>query len=179
MSDFVAYEPGAHRGVRAQDVEIRQATRVDAQGLATVMSSRGGTPSDHLSAAQRLIDRLPVLLLAESSGDAVGWCGAQRSVIRPGGDPEWLVAGLTVDPESRRLGIAKRVLQRVLMTLESDAPGEPLFSVVNARNPASIDLHLGEGFEEVERGSTFAGIHFTGGEGVLLRSRWGPRPRDV
>ncbi|MDN4474212.1 GNAT family N-acetyltransferase [Demequina zhanjiangensis] len=169
MSDFVAYEPGAHGELRGGVVEIRPATQDDAPGLAAVMSSRGGTPSDHLKAAQRLIDRLPVLLLAESAGDAVGWCGAQRSVIEAHGHPEWLVGGLTVIPESRRRGIASRLLQCVLKARADGSPGEPLFSVVNARNPASIDLHLALGFIEVARASTFAGIQFTGGEGVLLR----------
>ncbi len=98
------------------------------------MSSRGGTVEEHLDAAGQLIERLPVLLMAEKDGVAVGWCG----------------------------------IQAVLRVTADSVPGEPVLSVINARNPASIDLHTGLGFVEVARAATFAGIAFTGGEGVLL-----------
>ncbi len=170
MNDFVAYEPAAHGVPSGRAVGIRSAAEADAHGLATVMSARGGELEGHLTTARRRIAQLPVLLIAERDGRAVGWCGAQRCRIDTDRAQEWMVAGLTVLPKHRRQGIAGRLLQGVLMSLGRDVPGEPLFSVVNALNPASIDLHLGAGFEEVDRGATFAGISFTGGEGVLLRS---------
>lgn len=133
------------------------------------MSSRGGMVEEHLGAAARLIERLPVLLMAEKDGAAVGWCGIQKHSIFPDAEPEWLVAGLTVLPEQRRRGIAMRLLRDVLDATAGAAPGEPIFSVINAQNPASVDLHIRLGFVEVARAATFAGITFTGGEGVLLR----------
>jgi len=45
---------------------------------------------------------------------------------------------------------------------------EPTWSVVNARNGASLDLHARHGFVEVARAAAFAGITFTGGTGLLL-----------
>lgn len=90
-------------------------------------------------------------------------------MIESGRNPEWLVAGLTVVPPQRRRGIAVRLLQDVVDKVQSLAPGEPIFSVVNAQNLASIKLHEGLGFEEVARAATFARIEFTRGEGVLLR----------
>ncbi|TCN54927.1 hypothetical protein EV641_104192 [Rhodococcus sp. SMB37] len=54
------------------------------------------------------------------------------------------------------------------------APGESIFSVINARSLASINLHLELGFVEAWRSARYAGIEFTGGEGVLLRHA---RPR--
>ncbi|MGO1591881.1 MAG: hypothetical protein ACTHW1_06830 [Ancrocorticia sp.] len=48
------------------------------------------------------------------------------------------------------------------------AEAAPLYSVINARNRASITLHEKLGFVEAARGHTFAGITFTGGVGVLM-----------
>lgn len=124
---------------------------------------------DHCDRAVRLIERLEVLLAAEKEGVLVGWCGIHRYSIQPDAEPEWLVAGLTVVPELRRRGIAARLLRGVLDATAGSAPNEPVFSVINARNLASIDLHQQLGFTEVGRPATFAGIDFTGGVGVLLR----------
>lgn len=169
MSDFVAYAPSVRSVTSGAAVEIKAATPVDAHHLAAVLAARGGTLEEHLHAATRLIERLTVLLMAEKDGAAVGWCGIQKYQIFPDAVPEWLVAGLTVVPEQRRQGIAVQLLQAVLRATADSAPREPIFSIINARNLASIDLHKGLGFAEVARGSTFAGINFTGGEGVLLR----------
>lgn len=169
MTDFVDYKPNAGSAIADAEVEIRAAEPVDVRGVAAVMSARGGTVEEHLDAASRLVERLPVLLMAEKDGSAVGWCGIQKCEILPDAVPEWLVAGLTVVPEQRRRGIANQLLRAALRTTADFAPGEPVFSVINARNPASIDLHLGLGFVEVARASTFAGVDFTGGEGVLLK----------
>lgn len=172
MSDFVDYQPGRRLPRPAATVEIRSALPQDADALATVMSARGGVVEDHAGQAARLIERLDVLLIAETRSAAVGWCGIQRFAIRPDAEPEWLIAGLTVIPEARRRGVAARLLHEVLRLTGEAAPGESIFSVINARNPASIDLHEGLGFVEVERAASLAGIEFTGGEGVLLRYSW-------
>lgn len=148
---------------------IRQAVTADVGALATVMAARGGTVESHAGHALKTIERLDVLLIAERDEQAVGWCGAQKNAIDPGGDPEWLIAGLTVVPEVRRQGVASRLLSQVLREVAGRAPGESVFSVINARNLASIDLHLNSDFVEVGRSPSYAGIEFTGGEGVLLR----------
>lgn len=96
-------------------------------------------------------------------------CGFQKFAVRQGADPEWFIAGLTVILEVRRQGIAARLLNQVLRDAAARAPGESIFSVINARNRASIDLHRKLGFVEVGRSPSYSGIEFTGGEGVLLR----------
>lgn len=169
MTDFVDYEPNAQPVRSAPSVGIRAAAPSDVDGLAAVMAVRGGGHEEHVDRAGRLIERLAVLLIAEKSGVSVGWCGIQKFSIQPDAEPEWLVAGFTVTPEFRRQGIATQLLRRVLRATEESVPGEPIFSVINARILASIDLHEQLGFVEVARAATFAGIHFTGGEGVLLR----------
>lgn len=169
MSDFAAYAPSVKPSVVNGMVITRSAVPADADALASVMAARGGTVEGHVDHARRMIERLDVLLIAERDGDAVGWCGVQKFALHPGVDPEWLIAGLTVIPEVRREGIAARLLSQVLRDATERAPGESVFSVINARNLASIDLHLKLGFVEVGRSACYAGIEFTGGEGVLLR----------
>ena len=169
MTDFVDYEPHAHSTRSEVDVQIRPAMAADADGLAAVLAVRGGAIEEHIDRAARLIEQLDVLLVADRHGELGGWCGIQRHSIRPDAEPEWLIAGLTVRPEWRRRGIAARLLREVLEATNGSAPDEPIFSVINATNRASIDLHEHLGFMEIGRAATFAGIEFTGGVGVLLR----------
>ena len=158
------------RSLRARDdVVVRAVRSTDVGELSVVMSARGGTAEEHVDRARRLIGRLSVLSVAEMDDALVGWSGAQKAVIEVGGAPEWLIAGLTVVPAQRRRGIAARLLGDVVAKLRTWEPKSPVFSVINAQNPASVALHEGLGFREVARGVTFARIEFTGGEGVLLR----------
>ncbi|MBS1907485.1 MAG: GNAT family N-acetyltransferase [Actinobacteria bacterium] len=174
MTDFVDYEPNVHSARSDESVKIRPVESADADGLAAAMAVRGGTAEEYRDRALRLINRLDVLLIAETDGVPVGWCGIQKFSIHPDAEPEWLIAGLTVVPELRRRGIAARLLGGVLDATAGSAPNEPIFSVINARNLASIDLHQQLGFSEVGRAATFARIDFTGGEGILLRCSRSP-----
>lgn len=167
--DFVAFEPSARAEHAGDSLTVRPATSTDTEALSIVMATRGGDMAAYREQALRLVERLPVLLVAEIDQELVGYSGAQRFVVMPGKDPEWLISGLTVVPAHRRRGIAARLLQDVVDRIRRSAAGEPVFSVINAQNPASIELHKGLGFEEVGRAATFARIEFTGGEGVLLR----------
>ena len=169
MNDFAVYAPGLRSSSPDDSVETRSPRPKDADALAANMAVRGGSVEEHAARARHLIERLSVLLIAVKGGTPVGWCGIQKFSIFPGGDPEWLIAGLTVVPELRRRGIAARLLGEVLRVTPRVALAEPIFSVINARNLASIDLHEGLGFVEAGRSATFAGVEFTGGEGVLLR----------
>lgn len=169
MTDFVAYEPSVKSLGPVIDFEIRSALMSDVDALASVMAVRGGSVEDHVEHARHRIEQLDVLLVAVQGDALVGWSGIQKFSIHAGDAPEWLIAGLTVVPRARRRGVAGQLLSEVLRATSQAAPEEPIFSVINARNLASIDLHEGLGFAEIERGATFAGIEFTGGEGVLLR----------
>lgn len=135
------------------------------------MATRGGTPSDHARAAHLLLDRAPVLVVAEialpEGPEVVGWSGATQTPLYPGGPAQWLTAGLTVDPASRRRGIGRRLLQAVIEDVGA-LHGDALHSVVNARNAPSLALHHSLGFTTLETGPCFAGIEFDGGVGVLL-----------
>lgn len=88
MNDFVAYEPNASARNPAVSVGIRPAVPTDVRALAAVMSVRGGAVEEHTGRATGLIEKLPVLLVAEKSGVVVGWCGVQKHSILPNADPE-------------------------------------------------------------------------------------------
>ncbi|MDU0348600.1 GNAT family N-acetyltransferase [Actinomyces sp. MRS3W] len=85
------------------------------------------------------------------------------------GRPErWMVSGLIVDPDARRRGIARALLAAVAEAVQEIAPGEDLFSVVEADNHASVAAHLAAGFIEVDRVDGYAGLSFDG-QALLLR----------
>lgn len=125
------------------------------------MAARGGTPADHAPAARRLLDRAPVLLLAERAGSnsprVVGRSGATLAALHPGAQPRWLTAGLTLTPEAQRTGVVRRLLHAVIGAV-ADRGGGDLHSVVNAGNAPSLALHASLGLEIVETGPRFAGI---------------------
>ena len=166
------------------NVAIRPARPDDGPALAVVMAARGGIPSDHAPAAHRLLDRAPVLVVAEAAllqgTEVVGWSGATRTPLHPGGPAQWLTAGLTVDPAFRHRGIGHRLLQAVIEAVGA-LHGDTLHSVVNARNAPSLALHHSLGFTTLETGPRFAGIEFDGGVGILLTRPTGvsAQPRRV
>lgn len=183
MTDFVGFRPDEH-GDPLDDMLIRRAAVDDVDDLATVMASRGGTVSDHAGSAARLIATAPVVLLSQRTHEEasiIGWSGAVRIPLRPGGAPEWMIAGLTVLPSWRRRGIGATLLRDVVAAISLQDPGSVVHSIVNARNKASLSLHARTGFEEAARGESFAGVAFDGGVGVLLSriARWGNRRGDV
>lgn len=173
MPDFAEFQPhehSSHRPDSPHQVNIRASTPEDAQGLAAVLAVRGGTFSDQLVNARRLMEQLPVLLVATSrSGELVGWSGARRSALHHSATLEWLIAGLTVPPNQRRKGIGRALLREAIGAIHRTSPEDPIHSVINVLNLASIELHRRIGFQEIARGETFAGIVFAGGEGMLMQ----------
>ena len=76
------------------------------------------------------------------------------------------VSALTVAPEARRRGVGDLMLAHLGSWTWERA--DRLWSVVNARNAASLVLHIRRGFTEIGRAASYAGVAFEGGEGVLL-----------
>lgn len=171
MSEFAEFFPGQY-GDPLGDMRVRQAASSDASTVAAVMASRGGSVESHLGAAERLVDRAPVVLLAECSCDghvrAIGWSGAVRTPLEQNGPLAWVIAGLTVCPGYRRSGVGAHLVGAVTDEVARKDPGALLYSIINVRNRASIALHRKAGFVEVACRKTFAGITFDGGIGVLL-----------
>lgn len=161
-----SYEPERSAEPRV-DADVRAATASEIQALARIAASRGGSIDSHAAGfSDALAEPGVIVLIALVAGTPAGWSGARE--IDPEGDPgTWMTTGLTVVPEWRRRGIASRLLDAV-STRVAAAGGERLVSVANARNRASLDLHLGRGFTEVARAASFLAIEFDGGEGVIF-----------
>ncbi|MCL1840334.1 MAG: GNAT family N-acetyltransferase [Propionibacteriaceae bacterium] len=165
---FTAYEPERH-GVPDDAITARRAQLRDADEIAHVMSARDGFHhTDHLTRATHLFDRLPVVVVAQAHAMIIGWSGAQIIAGRHPGPDGWYVAGLEVSPAWHRHGTALKLLAAVADGVARLDPGATLFSICNATNQASLDLHLRAGFRQLERGPQFVGVTFEGGRGVLL-----------
>jgi ribosomal protein S18 acetylase RimI-like enzyme len=166
VSLFEEYDPLIH-GVEDASVVVRRAGPDDARAIVAVDASREPRPPTYLDwVVEQLARGDAAHVVAERRGHVVGasavkvWC---EHADAPAG---WYVSGITVMPTWRRRRIGDRMLALELAGV--DRLHEPTWSVVNAGNGASLDLHARHGFVEVARAATFAGITFTGGTGLLL-----------
>lgn len=194
MNDFADCAPRAHGG-SAAGLVIRPASPDDAARVARLLALRGTGVEEALAQAPRMIEALPVLLLAlmpiEQGAEAGAGEGADDDRLAPvalsgafvlPGDPgagrpeRWTVSGLVVDPRARRRGIGRALLGALLDAVAAVDPGEPLISVVDADDHASIGLHLAVGFSRTERVEEYAGITFEGGWGVVMVHEPGTGP---
>ncbi|HEY0217954.1 MAG TPA: GNAT family N-acetyltransferase, partial [Cellulomonas sp.] len=161
------------RGTRDARAVVRPAIPEDAPGVVAVAATRGPQPPDQVErVAGWTVDPGRLVLVATAATDlerapaeVVGWAVLAR--WQPADVPHgWYVSALTVTPSHRRVGLGARMLAGLLDW--EPARGATVRSVVNATNLASVVLHERQGFREVARGRSFAGITFTGGTGVLL-----------
>lgn len=166
MSHFAEYRPSAH-GSRDATLVVRDALPDDVDGIARVARTRGG---EHVGLEGRLsawVDDDERVVVVACHDEVVGWSSASRLAGHDDAPDGWYVSSLAVDPAWRRRGAGDRLLAAVVAATGSRSP--VLRSIVNATNNASIDLHTAHGFVEEARGSSFAGVTFQGGVGVLLR----------
>ena len=188
MNDFADHSPRA-RGGSATSIVIRPASPDDVTRVARLLALRGTGAEDALAQAPRMIEALPVLLLAlapigqgageEADDDRLAPVALSGAFVLPGdlgtGRPErWTVSGLIVDPRARRHGIGRALLSAVVDAVAAIDPGEPVVGVVNADDHALIGLHLAVGFTQTERVEEYAGVTFEGGRGVVMVH--GPAP---
>lgn len=187
MSHFAEYRPGAH-GPRDATFAVRAALPGDVDGIARVARTRGGEHvglEGRLGAWVRDDERVVVVACldgetgrsvvrraggevgADSGDEVIGWSSAFRMAGRDDAPDGWYVSSLTVDPAWRRRGAGDRLLAAAIAA--TSARGSVLRSIVNATNRASLDLHAAHGFVDEAHGSSFAGVTFEGGAGVLLR----------
>jgi len=166
MPLFAPYSPDA-RGVVDDRIVVRQAEPHDVAGIVAVAQTRGPQVEGYADRVAGWVDD-PArrVLVADRDGAVVGWAMAASWIGHTDAPEGYYVSALTVVPSFRRRGVAGRMLADLVdWTWRSAAQ---IWSVVNARNVASIVVHERHGFREVERGPTYAGITFEGGEGVLL-----------
>ena len=168
MPLFAPYSPDV-RGVVDEGIVVRPAGAHDVAGVVVVAESRGPQAEGYADRVAGWVDDpAPRVLVADRDGAVVGWAMAGPRADGPDAPAGYYVGALTVLPEGRRRGAGDRLLAGLCDWTWGRATR--LWSVVNARNLASIAVHRRHGFDEVDRGPAFAGVTFTGGEGVLLRA---------
>ena len=165
---FATYEPDV-RGVPDGRAVIRPAQTSDACGIALVDATRGPLRPGHLARVLAQIDGPAThRIVAVVDGTVVGSCMTARWAGHADAPDGYYVAGVTVQPALRRRGIGDLLVAGLLDWIWRRSDGA--WSVINAQNGPSLALHRRRGFATVATGSTFAGISFTGGCGVLLRA---------
>lgn len=167
MPAFAVFDPLA-RGVRDTAVVVRTARVDDAAAVAAVAATRGGPGLDVLGRLPGWVDDPERrVLVAEVGGAVVGWAMA-GPWGSPGAQAGLHVTALTVHPEHRRRGVGDRLL--AALTAWAWGRSDQIWSVVNARNEASVALHERRGFVLDRPITDYAGMTFDGGRGVLLRA---------
>ena len=165
---FATYAPDV-RGVFDARVVIREAETSDAPAIVRVDATRGPLRPGHSARVLAQInDPATYVVVAVVDGTVVGRTMTMTWSGRADAPDGYYVAGVTVDPDFRRRGIGDRLIAALLTWIWRRT--DRAWSVINARNGASLALHCGRGFAQVATGPTFAGISFTGGSGVLLRA---------
>ena len=168
MPPFAPYSPDA-QGMVDDRIVVRQAEPADVAGIVAVARTRGPQAAGYADQVAGWVgDLARRVLVADRDGTVVGWAMAARWIGHVDAPEGYYVSALTVVPTFRRRGAADRMLADLVDWTWRSAT--QMWSVVNARNVSSIVVHERHGFGEVERGPTFAGITFDGGEGVLLRA---------
>ena len=87
----------------------------------------------------------------------------------PAAPPGWYLAGVLVEPEHRRRGVARALTGHRLDWLQGRT--DVVYYWVDEVNRASIDLHRDFGFEEVARGLRISSHHNDAPQ-ALFRLSW-------
>jgi ribosomal protein S18 acetylase RimI-like enzyme len=143
-------------------VACRPATANDIERITALRSA--AYPND---AHKPVGPQLPNLYVAQA-GDAIVGYGRLRLHRAPRFKPSgYYLGGVVVDPAWRRHGIGT-TLTGCRVEAAWAAGAEIVYYFANARNEASIAMHRGFGFEELQRPYEFPGVRFEGGVGVLF-----------
>jgi len=78
---------------------------------------------------------------------------------------EWFVTGIIVSAEYRGAGVGSTLFKYLISEVP---PDKKVYSVINANNLVSYDLHLKLNFNLLESGSSILGFSFEGGKGYLF-----------
>lgn len=184
VARYAPFEPGGVSAARlAADrlaLDVRVGAADDVAGIVAVAATRGEQPADLAERVARWVAddaRLVLVAVAGAASDdatcpggVVGWGMVSRWA--PDDAPHGLVvSALTVHPGWWRSGLGTRLLTDLQHWAWGRA--DELWSIVNARNEASLALHARLGFVDVRRAAGVGGVSFDGGAGALLCA---PRP---
>lgn len=189
---FAVYDDAAARSpsVDPAEVTVRVATADDVEQLTALAAAEqrrapGEGPVDP-PPPDRLRERVAAFLEQEDrrvtvaetrtglvAYGRVGWYEPEPDAAADAAPAGWYLTGLSVEPVWRRRGIARALTEERTDWIASRAVEAWYFA--NARNRVSLALHASLGFVEVTRNSSFPGVTFRGGVGVLSRIDLGDR----
>lgn len=113
-------------------------------------------------------DRIAVVAVSDR-----GLLGFAKTHLYPapdGGAPAGhYLGGIVVHPAARRRGAGRALTEARLAWIWERA--DVAYCIMNARNAASIALHMGLGFRQVASGASFQGVTFDGGRGLVFEAR--------
>jgi ribosomal protein S18 acetylase RimI-like enzyme len=166
---FADYLPESTAAGPRPPIHIRTATALDFSGILAVQAESARPSIEPWLLNEIVHNPIRLLLVALDDGVVVGWAKTHHWPMSDGiaGAGHYL-GGVTVAPGHRRKGIANALTARRLEWIGNRA--RDAWFIVNATNLASIELHRRWGFEEEARNSSFHGIKFTGGTGILFHA---------
>jgi ribosomal protein S18 acetylase RimI-like enzyme len=178
VPEFADYRPETPDRKKTPDgLVIRRARVADLPAMAKIAARReGGTAATHARSLERfrLVSRRGrgLLLCTRVGPRVLGYAKVSRFTPGPGAPPNaappgWYLAGVLVDPEFRRRGVATALTRARLRWVAERA--REVYYFANATNRVSIALHERFGFVEVTRDFWFPEVAFEGGAGILFR----------
>lgn len=172
-SPFVPYEPAPDERLARVGTVLAEAGEGDAEALGALQAGvRGGDASQWAERIGRVAGgERSAVVLARVDGDIAGYANVTHLDAHPvdGAPGGFYLTGVTVTQRWRRRGVGGLLTRwRMDWVWQRDTDVRCFISV---RNRASVDMHRALGFSPVRSGSSFQGVTFTGGEGVLLRAR--------
>lgn len=152
------------------EVIVRSATPGDAPFISMVQRAAERPEFRRSAIDAAMEDAQRLIMVGMVGGRVVGWAKTHHwdrpDANAPAGH---YLGGVTVDPNSRRLGVGTALTEARLAWIWERSVDA--WYVVNIQNTASIALHERWGFEEVARAPQFHTTAFSGGTGILLRAR--------
>jgi ribosomal protein S18 acetylase RimI-like enzyme len=173
---FAPFDPTPTTRPPRRPHRVRAATPSDIPAMAAIWAEREGT-NDADARATRIErwlelpnERVLVALDAET-GALLAYGRASRSAMLPPSitEPAWSLAGLTVAPHARRMGLGDALTRARLEGVFATGADRCLY-VASAINQASIALHQRFGFELLREVEPYGGLTFTGGIGALYET---------
>ncbi|MGT2462233.1 GNAT family N-acetyltransferase [Sinomonas atrocyanea] len=161
---------------------VRPAVPGDLAAVNAVVRA-AGRPDWAAAALAPRPDRIAVVALAHGAPAVVAGpaqaearlLGCAKTHVYPapdrGAPAGHYLGGIVVHPAARRRGAGRALTEARLAWIWERA--DAAYCITNARNAASIALHVGLGFRQVASGASFQGVTFDGGRGLVLEA---PRP---
>lgn len=164
------------------DVRIDALSEASLDDVARLYAARESVALDRARAFwQRAWDRREepggkTTFVAVAGGSIVAYASV-RYIVPSGAPPDarvacpagWYLAGLVVDEQLRRRGIASQLVRHRLAWLAEHGATE-CFYVANEHNRATIALHERFAFTQIARDVWLPSVTFEGGAGLLFRA---------